>query len=341
MIAVGYIAFLLPVALASPTLERHSAEFQEKVLTYGDIWTESEIEILRGFLDGLGSRGLGYISEALARYGNVLMNLITKLAQLDKRTSIALASLLGEEVDLTEDLLAKVEMLRKVGNNSSAAIKILNDMYSSGEIDGSSYLALLGHIIREFKLQHIDDSSTIDNLRKAVGEISMRLARPSYTEEPERGVGVSVPVALIKLSQAPKYLLAGVLLSLLAPVATQVSISLLLRSRNLRRFSTLKIYRHDLAPSSTSTSEDVVSTYMAAVNLLSRFYPIAPYETHREYLARIGRESKSKLMIELLSILTGEYERVRFGGQRPNLSGKQLIELLDRLEDELNSTATQ
>ena len=337
---LGFTAFLPQVASASPTLERHSADFQVKVLAYGDVWTKNEIEALTSFLDGLKSQGLGYVPEALAKYGNILTTLVSKLAQLDKIASIALASVLGVAESLPEDLSARVEMLREadINGNTSAVIKVLNDLYSSGEISGPSYLALLGYVIREFKLQYVGDNTTINNIRRAVEEISSKLARPNYIEEPEHGVVGGIPVALVKLYRTPAYLLVGALLSLLAPVITQMSVSILHRSRTFKKLGVLGIHRYDLAPSSTSSPEDVVGAYKVAVDLLSRFYPLAPYETHREYLVKVSRESRSKLLTELLSVLTGEYERVRFGGQRPYLSGKQLIELLDRLEEELNSS---
>ncbi|MEM2006316.1 MAG: DUF4129 domain-containing protein [Sulfolobales archaeon] len=324
------------IASASSSLDRHSPDFQYRLTSYGDVWTQNEVLALTEVLNSLKQYGVAHVSTAVRDSGEVLNKLISKLQLVDERISLALRSLLGLSKDLPEDLSSRISNVSISSKNTSRLIKVINHLYSNGELSGVDYLVLIGHVANELKEGYVEDSETITNLRRAIDEISSIITKSTIPPLPEPDISsrYNGAVLLIKPIEVPKPVLIAILLVVLVPPATHASLSFRTRtyySKLLRKAQLTS----DLIVSSLSFPEDTVSAYWVAVGILSKVITVNPWETHREFLARLGKELKNQQVLSVFKTLTEEYEKVRFAGEVGSLSRKQLVDIVVYIANEV------
>ncbi|MEM1835500.1 MAG: hypothetical protein QXX86_03905 [Sulfolobales archaeon] len=335
LILIVVMFFPLTVSARS-SLDRHSPDFQRRITSYGDVWTQQEISTLAEVLNSLKQYGVTYVSNAVSNSREALSMLIAKLQLVDERLSLALRSLLGLSRDLPEDLALKIGNVSIDSKNASRLIRVINHLYSNGELSGVDYLVLIGHIANELKEDYVEDPETFTNVRKAVEEISSIITKAVVSPLPEPSISSKYRGAtlLVKLTEVPKPIVIAVLLVVFTPLATHASLSLRTRTHYSKLLRKAQL-TSDLIVSSLSFPEDTVSAYWLAVSILSKVATINPWETHREFLSRLEKELNNRQVLSIFKTLTDEYEKVRFAGEASSLSRKQLVELVLRIADEI------
>ncbi|MEM4921835.1 MAG: hypothetical protein QXU65_02405, partial [Sulfolobales archaeon] len=184
LILIGLILSPLTVSARS-SLDRHSPDFQRRITSYGDVWTQQEVSTLAEVLNSLKQYGVTYVSNAVSNFREALSMLIAKLQLVDERLSLALRSLLGLSRDLPEDLALKIGNVSIDSKNASRLIRVINHLYSNGELSSVDYLVLIGHIANELKEDYVEDPETFTNVRKAVEEISSIITKAVVPLLPE------------------------------------------------------------------------------------------------------------------------------------------------------------
>lgn len=326
---------LLPYSSsASPSLRRHSPDFQQKMLSYGDVWTREELEALAGVLKSLEQHGLAYTLRVFSVDRIALSRLLEKLSSLDERLSLAIGVLLNLSKRVPESLLDKVSSAAPLGQNASLLVKAVNNLYAAGELSSLDYLTLIGYIANEFKIEYVEDPETLANIRRVAAEVASIFDKSSLPllPDPDRPGGSARSSLLVKAPEVSGSVLALTAFALLAPVVGHAAVILLARSRYP---GLVPIRRALLAPGTVASvltsPEDSVSAYWAAVGMLSRVVPREPWDTHREYLARVERGLGEGDALTAFRVLSEEYERVRFAGERGSLSRELLAELVLRV----------
>ncbi len=320
--------------MAEPSLRRHSPDFQQRILSYGDVWTREDVETLMEVLEGFKQRGPARLLGALPADEALLSRLIEKLALLDERLSLAVGSILGLR-EVPQSLVAKIPPELLASGNASLVVKTLNRLYESGELSSLDYLALMGHLASGLRVERIDDPETLANVGRAVDEVFLvfRKSALPLLPEPHGARGVARSALFVRAPEVPGLLLAPALAVLLAPLMAYASLALLARSRYP---GLIPIRRALLTPGTVASvlvsPEDAISAYWAAVGLLSRIVPRDPWDTHREYVAKVERELGSRDAVSAFKALSEEYEGVRFAGERGSLTRGQLAELVERVE---------
>lgn len=324
-------------ALANSSLARHSPDFRLKIHTYSDIWTQQEVSILTEVLGSLRKYGLARVSELTSVREDILSRLVDKLRFIDAGLQLVVKSVLGMTKDFPESLLLRIDNVTLLSSNVSRLVKVVNNLYGNGELSSVDYLVVLGYIANEFKMEYVEDSETLANIGRAVEDVSRVLSKSvlSPLPEPDRLAGFPRIALFIKAREVPRPVLAAIALALLTPLAVQISYSLISRSRHTE--FTHRILRiSGTVVSSFTSPEDIVSAYWVAVGILSKVAPVNPWETHREYMTRLNREIKNKEVLSVFRLLTEEYEKVRFAGERGTLSREQLVKLVLSIEKEVS-----
>lgn len=326
-------AFPPVTALASSSLDRHSPDFQLRLSSYGDVWTQQEVSVFEGVLGSLKRHGLVHTLRALSEQLDALSRLIGKLRLIDDRLSLMMEGILGLSKDIPESLLSRVTDLASADKNVSKLIKTINNLYASGELSSVDYLTLLGYVVNEFKAEYIEDDLTLANIGRAVDEVSLAFAKSAASPlpEPDRPGNLIGRVLLVRAPEISGLSLAVVLSAVLAPLVVQVLYIFATRPQH-PKFIRKVLRTSDTAVSSLAFPEDTVSAYWIAVDILSRIAPVFPWETHREYIARLSKEPGNQRILSAFRTLTDEYERVRFAGEEGALSRKQLAELVFYIE---------
>lgn len=336
---LSLVAILFPAtASASTSLDRHSPDFQVRLSGYGDVWTQQEVSVFEGVLINLKQHGLVHTLKTLSGQLSALSKLINKLRLIDDRLSLMMEGILGLSKDIPEDLLSRVTGLVSGDRNVSKLIKTINDLYTSGELSSVDYLMLLGYVANEFKAEYVEDDVTLANIGRAVDEVSLAFTKSvvSPLPEPNRPSSLIGRMLLVKAPEISGLALVVVLSTVLAPLVAQILYILATRPQ-YPKFVRKVLRTSDTVVSSLAFPEDTISAYWAAVNIISRVVPVFSWETHREYIARLSKELENQHILSAFRTLTDEYERVRFAGEKGELSRKQLADLVSRIEKLIRS----
>lgn len=319
-------------------LDKHSIDLVSKLLGYGDVVFLRDLEALVGSL-GRVAEGAVLRFSYIYELGRALSQVLERLKSVSYEVALSLKSFLG--LTNEEESKAIVERISTgvvqnptlaVLQNSTNPIATLNELYSGGSIGATDYLLLLGHYVRELKLEYVEDAETLANIRKALSEVRAVLSRP--TEVPSELAGrsygrVSVPRSVPALATL---VLALLLVSVPVPVVATLVMELWVGRQS--RAKTLRSLTYvDVGLLTVSPPDDVVKAFWLAVDILSKVEPWRPWETPREYLARVLQRGVLGRAAEAFRRLTEEYERVRYGGCNPSLSPKELVDLLSAVEE--------
>ncbi|MCS7099559.1 MAG: hypothetical protein RMH84_01800 [Sulfolobales archaeon] len=323
-------------AAASSSLEKHTPDFQLRLSNYGDVWTKQEIAALTEILDSVKKYGLASIEKSAVRSEDVLMRLISKLRHVDEKLSLVLEVVFGISRGIPKDLIAKVEAVAPPSRNVSDLVRVLNELYMSGELSSVEYLVLMGYVVNEFRAEYVEDSKTTENVRRAIEEAASMFSRTQLKPLPEPSLlDVRGARALfVKIYEAPGLVVVSAVVAVLLPLAVFFVHILNSRSR-YPAFVRRALRTIDLAVSNLRFPEDAISAYWTAVDILSKVAAIEPWETHREYLARLEKELSNRRVLYAFKTLAEEYEKVRFASLPSSLSKKSLVDILLSIYREL------
>lgn len=326
-------ALSLSVASAGSSLDRHSPDFQARLSGYGDVWTQQELSVFEEVLASIRRYGLAHTLRALSGRLDALNRLAEKLRYVDDRLSSMVKGILGLSKDVPEELMSRVVGAASGDKNVSKLIAVVNDLYARGELSGADYLLLLGYVANEFKTEYVEDAETLTNIERAAGEVSLAFSKSTVPPlpEPARSGGPIGRSLLARAPESPGLAFAAALSTALAPLLAQTLYAIATRQRH-PDFARKVLRTSETIVSSLAFPEDTISAYWAAVNILSRAVPVLPWETHREYAARLSRELGDQRIVSAFRTLAEEYERVRFAGKEGALSLRQLADLVLYIE---------
>ena len=318
-------------------LDKHSIDLAGKLLSYGDVVSLKELEAIVGSLGSVAGGTVLRFSEVY-ELGKTFSQVLERLKSVSYEVALSLKSFLGltneeESKAIVERISAAVARNPTLSalQNSTNPIATLNELYSMGGIGATDYLLLLGHYVRELKLEYVEDAETLANVRRALSEVRAVLSRPTEVsgELAGRGYGrVSVPRG-VPAPTTP--VLALLLVAVSAPVVATSVVELWIGRRSKVRTPRSLAYL-GVGLMTVSPPDDVVNAFWLAVDILSKVEPWRPWETPREYLARVLQRGVLGRAAEAFRRLTEEYERVRYGGYSPSLSPKELVDLLSAVE---------
>ncbi|MCX8184765.1 MAG: DUF4129 domain-containing protein [Sulfolobales archaeon] len=280
--------------------------------------------------------GLASVVGALTESENTLNTLINKLRHIDEKLSLAIEVILGRSRDIPRNLIAKIEAATTSSKNVSNLVRVINELYVGGELNSVEYLTLMGYVANKFKASYIEDPQTLANVGRAVEEITSTFSSSllPLIPEPSPSIRQGVRELFIKFYEVPRPIVMYLVVAVLLPLAAYFTYSLSSRSR-YPAFVRKALRTSDLLISSLSFPEDTVSIYWLAVDILSKVVAVKPWETHREYLARLEREFSNQRVLSVFRVLTEEYEKVRYAGLASSLNRRVLVDLLFYIEKEL------
>ena len=350
------IALLLLIATASlhtcaegyyvDPLDKHSIDLAGRLVNYGDVVSLRDLEALRGNLSMVAEATVLSFEEVY-KLGRALSQVLEKLEYVSREVALSLRSFLGLTdgesskaiLDKVGSILVQNCTLSAVLQNSTNPIAILNELYSRGDIAATEYLLLLGYYVRELKLSHVDNEETLANVRRALSEVYTMLGEPI---EATGGVigGVSGRFGSVMVFKGVPALATSALALLLVAVSTPVVAAFLVELW-VSKQSKVKTLRSlafiDVGLITVSPPDDVVKAFWLAVDILSRVEPWRPWETPREYLAKVLQREGLGRVAKAFRRLVEEYEKVRYGGYSSSLSPRELVDLLSTVEKAVGS----
>jgi hypothetical protein len=344
------LALLLLLAVVAPRtyaggryvdpLDKHSIDLAGRLVNYGDVVSLGDLRALAGNLSRVAEAGVLSFSK-LYELGRTLSRVLEKLESVSREVALSLKSFLGV-VGEGELRVVAVRASSLVPEGSVNPIATLNQLYSKGDIGAADYLLLLGYYVRELRIDYLGDEETVANVRRALSEVSALLS--GQTE----GVGGAVGGlgggrGTVSVFRGPPPLAgpatALLLVAVSVPVVIASTVELWVGRRGRVRVLRSLAYV-DVGLVTTSPPDDVVRALWLAIEALSRVEPWRPWETPREYLARVTQRGAPSRVVEALRRLTEEYERVRYGGYSPSLSPRELVELLSAIEEAVGPRTT-
>ncbi len=314
-------------------------------MNYGDVVSLRDLEALRGNLSMVAEATVLSFEEVY-KLGRTLSQVLEKLEYVSREIALSLRSFLGlTDGEDSKAILSKVSSiltqnptLSTVLQNSTNPIAILNELYSRGDIAATDYLLLLGYYVRELRLS-VGDEGTLANVRRALSEVYAMLGEHiEATGGVVGGVGGSYgSVTVFKgVPALTTSVLALLLVAVSIPVVTASLVELWVSKQSKVR--TLKSLAFvDVGLITVSPPDDVVKAFWLAVDALSRVEPWRPWETPREYLAKVLQKEGLGRVAKAFRRLVEEYERVRYGGCSPSLSPRELVDLLSTVEKAVDS----
>lgn len=349
------LAVLLLIAVTTPhvhaegyyvdPLDKHSIDLAGKLVSYGDVVSLRDLETLAGSLGRVAEAAVLRFSEVY-ELGKALSQVLERLKSVSLEVALSLKSFLGlvdeeESRAIAERVSTAVELDRRLAvlRNSTNPIATLNELYLRGDVGATDYLLLLGYYVRELRLEYVEDAETLANVRRALSEVRATLVKASegvgeLAGSLGGGYGTASVFKGVPALATP--VLALLLVAVSAPVAVASVVELWVGKRGRARALRSLAYV-DVGLLTVSPPDDVVKAFWLAVDALSRIEPWRPWETPREYLARVLRRGIPSGAAEAFRRLAEEYERVRYGGYRPSLSPRELVDLLSAVEKGMSS----
>ncbi|MCC6047674.1 MAG: DUF4129 domain-containing protein [Desulfurococcaceae archaeon] len=321
-------------------LDKHSVDLAGKLMNYGDVIPLRDLKVLTGNLSRVAEAGVLSFSK-LYELGRILSRVVEKLESVNREVALSLKSFLGianeGELRIVAEKASSI-----VPGNSTNPVATLNQLYSRGDIGAVDYLLLLGYYVRELRIDYLEDAETVVNVRRALSEVNALLSRQTGGMDGvvgSLGGGYGTLSIFRGLPTLTTSAIALLLVVVSVPVVATSLLELWIGRRGRVRVLRSLAYV-DVGLITVSPPDDVVKALWLAVGALSKVEPWRPWETPREYLAKVTQRGIPGRVVEALRRLTEEYERVRYGGYSPSLSPRELVELLSTVEEAVGPRST-